>query len=56
VQNARQKRSDLKVLFTSGYAEPAVMTQALLAENAAWLGKPYSTEQLDEKLRALLDA
>ncbi|HVA14916.1 MAG TPA: PAS domain S-box protein [Stellaceae bacterium] len=55
-QKAREKRPDLKVLFTSGYAEPAVMTQALFAENAAWLGKPYSTPQLDEKLRALLDA
>ena len=55
-QKARETRPDLKVLFTSGYAEPAVMTQVLLAENAAWLGKPYSTQQLDEKLRALLDA
>jgi CheY-like chemotaxis protein len=55
-QKAREKRPDLRVLFTSGYAEPAVMTEALLTENAAWLGKPYSTRQLDEKLRALLDA
>jgi PAS domain S-box-containing protein len=55
VRQARQTRPDLKVLFTSGYAEPAVMTQALLAENAAWLGKPYSTQELDQKLRELLD-
>jgi CheY-like chemotaxis protein len=55
-QKAREKRPDLKVLFTSGYSEPAVMTQALLADNAAWLGKPYTTQQLDEKLRTLLDA
>jgi PAS domain S-box-containing protein len=54
-QKARAKRPDLKVLFTSGYAEPAVMTQALLAENAAWLGKPYTTQQLDEKLHSLLN-
>ena len=54
-QRARERLPDLKVLFTSGYAEPAVMTQALLAENAAWLGKPYTTPQLDEKLRGLLD-
>ena len=53
-QIARTKRPDLKVLFTSGYAEPAVMTQALLARNAAWLGKPYTIQQLGEKLRALL--
>jgi CheY-like chemotaxis protein len=55
-QKAREKRPDLKVLFTSGFAEPAVLTQALLSENAGWLGKPYSTEQLEEKLRALLDS
>ena len=53
-QKARERRPDLKVLFTSGYAEPAVMTQALLAEHAAWLGKPYAIQQLDEKLRGLL--
>ena len=53
-QKARESRPDLKVLFTSGYAEPAVMTQALLAQHAAWLGKPYATQQLDEKLRGLL--
>jgi CheY-like chemotaxis protein len=54
-RKAREKRPDLKVLFTSGYAEPAVMTEAVLAENAGWIGKPYSTEELNEKLRALLD-
>jgi hypothetical protein len=55
-QKAREKRPHLKVLFTSGYAEPVVMTQAVLSENAGWIGKPYSTQELDEKLRALLDA
>jgi PAS domain S-box-containing protein len=55
-QQARQKRPSLKVLFTSGYAEPALMTQALLDQNAAWLAKPYNSEELDQKLRALLDA
>jgi CheY-like chemotaxis protein len=53
-QKARESRPDLKVLFTSGFAEPAVMTQALLARHAAWLGKPYATQQLDKKLRGLL--
>ena len=55
-QKARQKRPDLKVLFTSGYADPTMMTQALLARDAAWLGKPYTIQQLDEKLRSLLGA
>ena len=54
-QQVRQKRPDLKILFTSGYAEPAVMSKGLLTENAGWLGKPYSTDQLLEKLSALFD-
>jgi PAS domain S-box-containing protein len=55
-QQVRQKRPDVKILFTSGYAGPAVMSKGLLTENAGWLGKPYSTDQLLAKLRALLDA
>lgn len=55
-QKARAKRPDLKVLFTSGYADPAVASQALLAENAAWLSKPHSIGELDQKLRELLDS
>jgi YesN/AraC family two-component response regulator len=55
-QKAREKRPDLKVLFTSGFADPAIMRQALLAENVAWLSKPHSIDELDQKLRALLDS
>jgi hypothetical protein len=42
------------VLFTSGYAEPAILKGGLHTENAGWLGKPYSIGDLDAKLRALL--
>jgi PAS domain S-box-containing protein len=55
-QKARELRPDLKVLFTSGYADPALMSQALLEENVAWLSKPYTTAELDQKLRELLDS
>ena len=55
-EKARAIRPDLKVLFTSGYADPAVASQALMAENAAWLSKPHSIGELDQKLRELLDA
>jgi len=34
----RRDRPDLKVLFTSGYAEPAVLKGGLLTEGAGWLG------------------
>ncbi|MBV8473081.1 MAG: response regulator, partial [Hyphomicrobiales bacterium] len=45
-------RPNLKVLFTSGYAEPAVARQGLGA--GAWLKKPYTAAELAEKLREIL--
>ncbi len=51
---ARRHRPDLKVLFTSGYAEPALTQRELPTENAEWLGKPYTTADLAVKLKRLL--
>ena len=45
-------RRDIKVLFTSGYAEPAIARQGLGA--GAWLKKPYTAAELAEKIRAIL--
>jgi PAS domain S-box-containing protein len=54
-RNVRRQRPDLKILFTSGYAEPAILKGGVLTEGAGWLGKPYSISELDGKLRELLD-
>ncbi len=51
---ALQRRPGLKVLFTSGYAEPGALKGGLLSTNLHWLGKPYSINDLDAKLRDLL--
>ena len=51
---ARRRRSGLRVLFTSGYAEPAAVKGSRLTTNVGWLGKPYSIYELDAKLRDLL--
>ena len=51
----RRRQPDLKILFTSGYADPAIAEGGLLTGNAAWLGKPYSRADLASKLRELLD-
>jgi PAS domain S-box-containing protein len=40
----------LKILFTSGYAEPAMVRLGLTA--GAWLKKPYTADELAEKVRA----
>ncbi len=51
---ARRRRPKLKILFTSGYAEPAALKVAMLTTNVSWLGKPHSTNELGAKLRELL--
>ncbi len=53
-REARKRRPGLKVLFTSGYADPAIAKGGMLTENADWLGKPYKTGDLAAKLRVLL--
>jgi len=52
VEAALAGRPDLKVLFTSGYAEPAVARQGMGAD--AWLKKPYTALELAEKIRGIL--
>ena len=43
-------KPDLKVLFTSGYAEPAVARLGA----GAWLKKPYTAAELAGKIREIL--
>ena len=50
----RAIRPDIKILFTSGYAEPRIAGREL-AEAGNWLQKPYTARQLTMKLRDLLD-
>jgi PAS domain S-box-containing protein len=46
-------RPDVKILFTSGYAEPEIAKQGMGAR--AWLKKPYSATDLAYKIREVLD-
>ncbi|QXC53069.1 PAS domain S-box protein (plasmid) [Agrobacterium salinitolerans] len=50
----RTIRPDIRVLFTSGYAEPAVAGRQL-AKKGSWLKKPYTARELAIRLRELLD-
>ena len=50
----RAMRPEIKVLFTSGYAEPTIAGREL-AEAGSWLKKPYTARQLAVRLRELLD-
>ena len=44
----------LKVLFTSGYAEPEVLRQGHVHEDE-WIKKPYTAANLARKLRDVLN-
>ena len=51
-QAALAIKPDIKVLFTSGYAEPAIAR--LGQSTGAWLKKPYTADELAEKVRSVL--
>ena len=48
-------RPGVKVLFTSGYAEPIVADHGVLAPGIQFLAKPYTPESLAAKVREVLD-
>jgi PAS domain S-box-containing protein len=50
----RERLPDLKILFTSGFTEPDKIREGALTLNVAWIGKPYSTLELQERLSELL--
>ncbi len=53
-RDARARRPGLRVLLTSGFAEPEAIKGGLMAARTAWIGKPYATAELVAKLNALL--
>ena len=51
---ARKLRPNLSVLFTSGYAESAVMYRGALVDSTLLLTKPYDREELARRIRYAL--
>jgi hypothetical protein len=47
---------ELKILFMSGYADRAVGHQGTLDEGSYFIGKPFSVDALQRKVREVLDA
>ena len=47
---------DIKILFTSGYAEHGIVHQGQLDPSVAFLAKPFSAAVLARKVRAVLDS
>ena len=45
----------VKVLFVSGYSEQELSERVVLAQNRAFLDKPFTASMLARKLREMLD-
>jgi PAS domain S-box-containing protein len=54
VEALRQQRSDLPVLYTSGYAKSALPLEITRESEFDFLRKPYSREQLGQAIRTAL--
>ena len=49
-------RPGIKALFMSGYTDDAIVRRGILDEGAHFIQKPFSPEELAEKIRTILDA
>jgi two-component system cell cycle sensor histidine kinase/response regulator CckA len=52
----REVRPQMKVVFTSGYTNDAILQNGLLDETAHFIGKPYTAVDLRRKVREVLDS
>jgi FixJ family two-component response regulator len=48
-------RPDMRVLFMSGYPDEVIGHRGVLAEDVAFLRKPFSPEALAREVREVLD-
>jgi CheY-like chemotaxis protein len=53
---AVQRRPDLKVLYTTGYARNAIVHQGRLDPGVELIVKPFTSGALAGRIRQLLDA
>jgi signal transduction histidine kinase/ActR/RegA family two-component response regulator len=51
----KDRRPDIKVLYTTGYMRGAVLYDGILDRGAAFLPKPFTVDQLAAKVRSTLD-
>ncbi len=54
-ERLRQSNPELKVLFTSGYTDAAIVRHGVLDAGTHFLGKPFTVADLTRKVREVLD-
>ncbi len=55
-EEARALRPGIRVLFASGYTDDVILQHKLLEHDVSLLQKPFTTESLAKKVRAVLDS
>ncbi|MFL6576143.1 MAG: response regulator, partial [Povalibacter sp.] len=55
IDEARLRRPDLRILFTTGYERSALMHDGRLDPGVELLTKPFTRAQLASRVRAVLD-
>jgi CheY-like chemotaxis protein len=53
---ARETRPDLKVLFITGYAESAVLSNGFLQPGMEMITKPFDLDHLSQRIREMASA
>ncbi len=48
-------KPEIKVLFMSGYSEDVIALHGVIAQNTAYMVKPFSRNELAYKVRGVLD-
>jgi len=56
VDQARKSRPDLKVLFITGYAESAALSNGFLQPGMEMITKPFDLDHLSRRIRAMASA
>ena len=54
-QEARKRQPDLRVLYTSGYTQDAMVHEGKLDRGVELLNKPYRRHELAVRVREILD-
>jgi len=55
-QRLSASRPEMKVLYTSGYADDASAHRRIVAEGAQLIAKPFGVAELTRKVREVLDS